>query len=212
MQDLDQVMAFYRTRGLAARSGWGNRPAVLVIDLTLGFTDPDSPLGSDVSGVIAETNRVLAAARACGRPVLFTSIAYRDPARDAGHWLKKIPALEALRHGTPEVEVDPRLKRRAQEPVIFKRFGSSFAGTDLQALLSFQGVDTLVLCGVSTSGCIRATAVDAVQHGFRCIVPESAVGDRAEAPHIANLFDIDAKYGDVVPTDEVVARLNAETG
>lgn len=212
MQDFASVKSFYQTRGLAERVGWGTKPAILVVDLTKGFTDPDSPLGSDLGDVILETNRVIDAARASSMPVIFTSIAYDDPERDAGFWLKKIPSLAVLRSGTAEVEVDPRLERRADEPVIVKRFGSSFAGTDLQARLSFAGVDTLVLCGTSTSGCIRATAIDAIQHGFRCIVPESAVGDRAEAPHIANLFDIDAKYGDVVTTDEVIARLRTPPG
>ena len=198
MSDYAEVRGDYLRRGFASRIGWGERPAVLVIDLTVGFTDPTTPLGADLSGVIAATNRILEVARPAATPVIFTSIAYADPAVEGGHWVRKIPALEILKEGTPLVEVDARLGRRPNEPVIIKRFTSAFAGTSLHAMLQLLRVDTLVLCGTSTSGCIRATAVDAVQLGFRCIVPEEAVGDRAHLPHEANLFDIDSKYGDVV--------------
>src|SRR5919205_595230 len=183
MRDHEAARQLYEAKGFARRVGWGSRPAVLVIDLTSGFTDPASPLGSDLSEVIGETSRLLAAARGYEVPVVFTSIAYDDPDLEGGYWVSKIPALRVLRHGTPAVEVDARLLRRLR-------------------------VDTLLLCGTSTSGCVRAAAADAVQLGFRCIVPESAVGDRAEAPHRANLFDIDAKYGDVMPLDEVLAELD----
>jgi maleamate amidohydrolase len=192
------VRGDYLRRGFANRIGCGARPAVLVIDLTAGFTDPATPLGADLTEVIAATNRVLEVARAAAMPVIFTSIAYADPALEGGHWVRKIPALEILKEGTPLVEIDSRLARRSNEPVIVKRFASAFAGTSLHAMLQMLRVDTLVLCGTSTSGCIRASAVDAVQLGFRCIVPEEAVGDRARLPHEANLFDIDSKYGDVV--------------
>ncbi len=208
MRDYEAARQLYEAKGFARRVGWGSRPAVLVIDLTNGFTDPASPLGSDLSEVIGETSRLLAAARGYEVPVVFTSIAYDDPDLEGGHWVSKIPALRVLRHGTPAVEVDARLERRPGEPVIFKWFTSPFFGTPLQSLLQRLRVDTLLLCGTSTSGCVRAAAADAVQLGFRCIVPESAVGDRAEAPHRANLFDIDAKYGDVMPLDEVLAELD----
>lgn len=198
MSDYGEVRGDYLRRGFASRTGWGERPAVLVIDLTVGFTDSSTPLGADLSEVIAATNRILEVARPAAIPVIFTSIAYADPAVEGGHWVRKIPALEILKEGSPLVEVDARLDRRPNEPVIVKRFTSAFAGTSLHAMLQSLRVDTLVLCGTSTSGCVRATAVDAVQSGFRCIVPEEAVGDRAELPHEANLFDIDSKYGDVV--------------
>lgn len=187
--------------------GWGERPAVIVVDFSNGFTDPAYPVGADVSPAVAETCRVLDAGRAARLPVFFTSIAYDDPVRDGGHWVRKIPALNVLRSGTIAVEVDHRLQRRPSEPLVFKRFASAFFGTDLASRLQFLCVDTLIICGVTTSGCVRATVVDAVQLGFRCIVPETAVADRADAPHRANLFDINGKYGDVLPLDEVLAEI-----
>jgi nicotinamidase-related amidase len=207
MQDFDSARRLYAERGFARRVGWGDRPAILVIDLTNGFTDPDSPVGGDLTDVIKETRRVLDLARSTSLPVMFTSIAYDDPDLEGGYWVKKIPALRVLKMGTDAVQIDPRLGRRVSEPVLFKRFTSAFFGTNLQSLLQSLRIDTLVVCGTSTSGCIRSTACDAVQMGFRCIVPETAVGDRAEAPHLANLFDINAKYADVAPIAEVLEEL-----
>jgi maleamate amidohydrolase len=207
VDEFAEARQLYAARGLGNRVGWGERPAVIVVDFTNGFTDPSYPVGADVSAALAETLRVLDAARAGRLPVFFTSIAYDDPERDGGHWMRKVPALKVLRSGTEAVEVDPRLQRRPSEPLIFKRFTSSFFGTDLASRLQFLRVDTLIVCGASTSGCIRATVVDGVQLGFRCIVPETAVADRADAPHRANLFDISAKYADVLPLNEVLAEI-----
>jgi nicotinamidase-related amidase len=207
VEDFSEAKALYAQKGLGSRVGWGSRPAVLIVDVTNGFTDPQSPVGADLTEVIGEINRLLGVAREAEMPVIFTSIAYDDPDVEGGHWVRKIPALRVLRRGTSAVEVDPRLNRRPNEPVIFKCYTSSFFGTHLQTLLQHLGVDTLVVCGCSTSGCIRATACDAVQLGFRCIVPETAVGDRAEAPHRANLFDIDSKYADVLPLPHVLEEL-----
>ncbi len=114
-----------------------------------------------------------------------------------------------LKLGTPAVEVDPRLERRATEPVLLKQFASAFFGTALASLLAAQNCDTLIVTGCTTSGCVRASVVDALQYGFRPIVPREAVGDRADGPHQANLFDIQAKYGDVLALDEVVQYLQA---
>jgi maleamate amidohydrolase len=207
VQEFSDAKALYARKGLGSRVGWGERPALLVVDVTIGFSDPNSPVGADLSGVIGEINRLLDVARLRELPVIFTSIAYDDPDVEGGHWVRKIPALRVLRRGTPSVEVDPRLHRGPSEPVIYKCYTSAFFGTPLQALLQHLRVDTLVVCGCSTSGCIRATACDAVQFGFRCIVPETAVGDRAEAPHRANLFDIDSKYADVLPLPDVLEAL-----
>jgi maleamate amidohydrolase len=209
MENFDATRELYERKGFARRIGWGAMPALLVVDLTNGFTDPDSPLGADLAGVIGETNRLLAAARGHEVPVIFTSIAYHDPDLEGGHWVTKIPSLRMLRHGTPAVEVDTRLGRQPTEPVVYRCFTSSFFGTHLQSVLQHLRIDTLLVCGASTSGCIRATATDAIQLGFRCIVPESAVGDRASEPHRANLFDIDAKYADVMPLEAVLAALKA---
>ena len=175
-QDFSDAKALYERKGFSKRVGWGARPAVLVVDVTNGFTDPESPVGADLSAVIDEINRVLEVARTSSVPVIFTSIAYEDPEVEGGFWVKKIPALRVLRKGTAAVAVDARLDRRSSEPIIYKCYTSSFFGTHLQTLLQHLGIDTLVVCGTSTSGCIRATACDAVQLGFRCIVPETAVG------------------------------------
>lgn len=207
MEDFSEAKALYAKKGLGSRVGWGTRPAVIVVDVTNGFTDPESPVGSDLTDVIAEINRVLEVARGANVPVIYTSIAYDNPEIEGGHWIRKIPALRVLQKGTPAVDVDARLNRKPSEPVLYKCYTSSFFGTHLQALLQHLGVDTLIVCGCSTSGCIRATACDGVQLGFRCIVPESAVGDRSDAPHRANLFDIDSKYADVMLMSEVLDEL-----
>lgn len=207
MDEFAAARQLYAARGLGSRVGWGERPAVIAVDMINGFTDPAYPIGADVSAAIAETCRVLDGARNARLPVFFTSIAYDDPVRDGGHWIRKIPALNVLRSGTQAVEVDHRLQRRPSEPLVVKRFASSFFGTDLASRLQFLRVDTLIVCGVTTSGCVRATVVDGLQLGFRCIVPEAAVADRAEAPHRANLFDMNGKYGDVLPLDEVLAEI-----
>lgn len=198
----------YEQAGFARRVGFGQRPAVVVVDFIRGFTDPACPLGGELTDEIGATRQILDAARTAGVPVIFTAIVYDDPqARDAGLWLKKVPSLSWLQRGSPWVAVDERLGRRSDERVVEKKFASGFAGTDLAAYLTTLGRDTIILMGCTTSGCIRASAIDGLQHGFRVIVPREAVGDRAAGPHEANLFDIDAKYGDVVALSTVLEYL-----
>lgn len=196
-RDTKAILAEYRSKGLARRVGFGERPAVLVVDLIVGFTDPESPLGSDLDATVTATRRLLDAARSGRLPVLFTTTLYDDPDRDGGLFVRKVPSLALLRRDTHWVEVDPRLAREPDEPLLEKRFASAFFGTTLAADLAQRRVDTILLTGCTTSGCIRATAVDALQHGLRAIVPRECVGDRAPEPHVANLLDIDGKYGDV---------------
>ena len=198
----------YDEDDFGASVGLGEQPALLVIDLINAFTDPETSLGSDVSGVLEETERLLAAFREHDLPRYFTTVAFEESYGDAGRFIEKVPALRELRLGTEAVEVDDQIEPVGDERVILKKYASAFFGTDLETELTTQRVDTLVLAGVTTSGCIRATAVDSLQHGYRTIVPEDAVGDRAEGPHRANLFDIDAKYGDVVTTDDVIDHLS----
>lgn len=204
---LDDVRDRYAARGLGGRLRPGKRPAVVVVDLINGFTDPACPPGSDLGAVVAATRRVLDAARAAGAPVLFTSIAFGPDELDDTLWLVKMPAMRVLRQGSTWVEVDARLAPRADEPVLTKKAASAFHGTDLARRLSAAGVDSIVLCGATTSGCIRATAVDACALGLPTFVPRDCVGDRAPGPHEANLFDIDAKYADVVGLDDALALL-----
>jgi maleamate amidohydrolase len=185
----------------------GSRPAVLVVDFSRGFTDPESTMGSDLTGEVEATKRLLDAARAKGIPVVFTTIGFESNLKDGSLWLQKAPGLSELQVGGKWVEIDPRLERGEDEVVILKKGASAFFGTNLPSVLVSQGVDTIVLCGATTSGCIRATAVDLLQYGYPTLVPRECVGDRAQAPHEANLIDIQAKYADVVPIEDALSYL-----
>lgn len=184
--------------------------AIVVVDLTRGFTEDSFPSGADLTEVVGATGELIEAARSAGVPVVFTAIAYTpaEAAGDAVVWLQKAQGMRALLEGSEEVEVDPRLPREPQDHLIVKKGASAFFGTSLAALLTGLGRDTVLVCGATTSGCVRATAVDAVQSGFSVLVPRECVGDRAPGPHEANLFDIQAKYGDVIGLKDAVAYLD----
>ncbi|MEA2323285.1 MAG: maleamate amidohydrolase [Solirubrobacteraceae bacterium] len=201
----DRTREIYERATFGTPLDLGEHPAVLVIDLACGFTDPEQRLGADCTDVIDATKRLLDEARPRELPVIFTAVGFDGSGKDGGLWPKKMPALEDLQLGTTAVEIDPRLERRADEPVIMKKGASAFFGTNLSAILADLRVDTVILTGVTTSGCIRATAVDLLQYGYPTIVPRECVGDRVPAPHEANLFDIQAKYADVVSLDETLA-------
>jgi maleamate amidohydrolase len=185
----------------------GRKPAVLVVDLSYGFTDPDSPLGCDLSAAVNGTRRVLDAARAASAFVVFTTIAYSSDLSDAGLIMEKLPLCAELTVGSRWVQLDRRLGVRPEEAVITKRGSSAFFGTDLASILARKAIDTVILCGASTSGCVRATAVDLMQYGFPALVVSDCVADRAAGPHDASLFDIQAKYGDVVASDHAIDYL-----
>ena len=204
----DDMEAFFKKRGFGRTIGFGERPAIVVIDIIRAFTDPKLPLGANLDEVIAQTNRILGPARAASVPIFYSSVAYEDrDLRDAGIWALKMGGVMTLRAGTPEVEVDKRLGRRSDEPIIMKKYASVFFGTDLVTRLHTLKIDTLILTGCTTSGCVRATAVDGLQYGLRVMVPKEAVGDRAVPAHDQSLFDLNAKYADVVPIDDVLAYL-----
>ncbi len=202
------LLDFYAKRGYGRRVGLGKAPAILVIDFSLAFTGgrTDFP-GGDFREEIRQTLRMLAEARRARLPVLFTTIAYEDPSRDAGMWGKKVPWLEHCRAGTPMVQIDPALDMRPGEPVIVKKFPSAFYGTDLEARLRALGVDTLILAGCTTSVCVRATAIESMQRGLHTIIAAEAVGEFDPELHAVHLTDLDARYADVVPVDEVVRYL-----
>jgi maleamate amidohydrolase len=202
-----------RHEGFHGRAGFGRRPALLVIDVNVGFTDPASPLLCDLEGVVAAIDRLLGEARRAALPVVYTTVAYGEGDRiAAAAFIDKVPALLTLAAGSRWVEIDPRIAPQPGEPVLNKLFASAFFGTPLASLLTATGCDSVIVTGASTSGCVRATVVDALQHGYRPVVPREAVGDRDPAAHEANLYDIDAKYGDVVSIDEVVAHLEELAG
>jgi nicotinamidase-related amidase len=197
-----------KLNGFHGRAGFGKRPALVVVDMSVGFTDPASPLHCDLEEVVSEIERLLVATRAARLPVVYTTVAYDEAGKQtAAVFIDKVPALLTLEAGSRWVEIDPRLAPKAGETVVKKLFASAFYRTPLASLLAAQQCDGLIVTGASTSGCVRATAVDALQHGYRVVVPREAVGDRNQAAHEANLFDIDAKYGDVLPIEEVVAFL-----
>jgi nicotinamidase-related amidase len=208
----EAAKAVYDKAGLGRAVTLGDRPAVLVIDFSCGFTDPECPLGSDLTPQVEATRRLLDAAREKGLPVVFTTIAFEPSLKDGGLWMQKVPALATLQLGGRWAEIDPRLGAREDETVIVKKGASGFFGTNLASVLVSQGVDSVVLCGATTSGCIRATAVDLLQYGWPTLVPRECVGDRAQAPHDANLFDIQAKYADVVSVEEAIAYLESVPG
>ncbi|MBS1886151.1 MAG: isochorismatase family protein [Actinobacteria bacterium] len=205
----EDVEAIYATAGWGQRVPRGRRPAVLVVDLSRGFTDERYPTGADLTSAVESTARLIGVARAAGAPTIFTTIAYEpaDVEGEASGWLRKAAGLAILRAGSPLAEIDPRLPREPTDPLVVKKGASAFFGTELAATLVSLGVDTLLICGATTSGCVRASAVDAAQYGFAVLVPEACVGDRASAPHEANLFDIDAKYGDVIGLDDALEFL-----
>jgi nicotinamidase-related amidase len=218
VESLDQMYGAetaqtYRAAGLGQRAPRGEHPAVIVIDLTRGFTEPEFPTGADLTSVVESTNKLIAEARAQSSPVIFTAISYTEAEirTSAYAWFGKSAGLASLAEGSAAVDLDPRLAREPEDILILKKGASGFFGTNLAANLSAFGVDTVLVCGATTSGCVRATVVDAMQSGFNVLVPRECVGDRAEGPAEASLYDIDEKYGDVVDLDDALAYVAAPT-
>jgi maleamate amidohydrolase len=182
---------------------------VVVVDATIAFTHQSSPLCCDDDGSAVEANvNLLRAARAASVPVVFSTVVVGPREREvAAHFLRKFPGLATIAEDPQRGEVDPRLERRPDEPLIKKIFPSVFFGTELAAILTSNDVDTVIMTGMSTSGCVRATAVDALQYGFRPLVVREAVADRDQVAHENALRDLELKYADVVPIAEVVAYL-----
>ena len=207
MVDTEEI---YANRGFGGRSGSGERPCLLIVDFSRGFTEPDSPLYCPAGDVVVATAQLLTRARQAGAPVVFTTVQYDATGRQAARmFLAKAPSLAILEPGSRWVEIDERLAPAPGEPVIAKLWASAFFATPLSTMLNAWACDTLVICGASTSGCVRASVVDGLQHGFRVLVPRQAVADRALGAHAATLLDIDAKYGDVVDMDAALRALSA---
>lgn len=205
-EDLD---ANYARAGFHAPVGFGRRPALILIDFVMAYFTPGSPLyaGEGVAGALAAALRVLAVARRAGVPRIFTNVVVQPGGLDGGIFYRKSPAMKCFEAGNELGAWPPGLTPQAGELVISKQYPSAFFGTSLAATLTSNGIDTLILTGITTSGCVRATCVDTMSHGFIPIVVREGVGDRAEAPHAASLFDMNAKYADVLPEADVTAYL-----
>jgi nicotinamidase-related amidase len=202
-------MSDMQFEGFGQRGGGvGRRPALVIIDMNNGFTDPASPLVCELDDTIDAIRTLLEAARRAEIPIVFTTVSYGEGDKvTAKSFIEKVPALLTLAAGSTWVEIDERIAPRPGEPVLNKLYASAFFGTPLGSLLASHGCDSVIVTGASTSGCVRATAVDVVQHGYRPVVPREAVGDRNPDAHEASLYDIDLKYGDVVSLDECLTAL-----
>lgn len=197
----------YTKAGFRGRLGFGSHAALVIIDFALAYLEEGSPLYAGVEDTLASCERVLDAARTADIPVILTRVEFHPGGVDGGVFYRKVAALACFDRGNPLAELAPSLKPEPGDIVVTKQYPSAFFGTSLASTLTSLGVDTVIVTGVSTSGCVRATALDACQYGFIPIVVRQAVGDRSEAVHEANLFDLDAKYADVVDEAEVLAYL-----
>ncbi|GBH31016.1 MULTISPECIES: maleamate amidohydrolase [Sphingomonadaceae] len=193
----------YEKAGFGGSVPRGTRPAVVVVDFTYGFTDTVYPTAADMHAQIARTRAITDLARSRGFPVIYTTIAYQPWEVETLAWLRKATGMRALLAGSRLVEIDAATGISDGDPIVEKHGASAFHGTNLAAMLTGAGVDTIVVTGATTSGCVRATVVDAVQSGFNVLVPRDCCADRANAPHEASLYDIDQKYGDVTDAADV---------
>ena len=191
------------------RLSFGERPALLIVDFVMAYLDKASPLYAHVEDALESNIRLLAAARAAGIPVIFTNVVYEKDGADGGLFFKKIPSLRVFVKGSPLGAFPPSLQPLDGDHVISKQFASAFFGTSLSDILTTAAVDTLLITGLSTSGCVRATALDALQSGFAPLVVRDACGDRHSAPHEANLFDLQAKYAEVVSEGTAIELLQS---
>ena len=201
MSELD----IYKRQGFAQSVGIGAQPALVIVDFVVGFTDPAQFGGGNIGPAIERTVGLLADARKRGWPVAHTRVVYADDGSDAGSFAAKAPGLRKLTETSPLSQIVPELAPVPGELIVRKRQASGFFATELAGWLAWRRVDTLFIAGCTTSGCVRATVVDAVSHNFRTIVLVDCVGDRAIGPHEANLFDMGQKYADLMTADEVLA-------
>lgn len=196
-------------RGFDGRLPFGRRPALLLVDVVVAYLTPGAPLYDPAfATALASNERLVAAARAADVPVLFTNVVYQPGGADGGLFYAKVPALKAFERGSPAGAFPPSLQPRADETIVSKQYASAFFGTSLASTLTARGIDTVIVTGFSTSGCVRATALDALQHGFVPYVVRDSCGDRHAGPHEASLFDLQAKYAEVVSETEIVALIS----
>jgi maleamate amidohydrolase len=205
----EDLNANYARAGFHAPVGFGRRPALILIDFVMAYYTEGSPLfaGEGVETALASALRVLAVARKAGIPRIFTNVVVQPGGLDGGIFYRKSSAMKCFEAGNVLGAWPPGLDPQPGELVISKQYPSAFFGTSLASTLASNGIDTLILTGITTSGCVRATCVDTMSHGFIPIVVREGVGDRAEAPHTANLFDMSAKYADVLPEADVITYI-----
>jgi maleamate amidohydrolase len=199
----------YTAQRFGQRMGFGASPALLIIDFMQAYTDEAQFGGFNINDAIEATSRLLGMVREAGLPVAHVRFGASADGADLGSWVLKIPNLAKLVHDQPSTQFVPAVAPVAGEWVAVKKHSSAFFGTPLTAFLASRGVDTLIVTGCTTSGCVRASVVDASAHGYRVIVPEECSGDRAEGPHRANLFDMEQKYADVMPLARVMTEVAA---
>lgn len=199
----------YSKAGFGGSIRPGARPALLVIDFVRAYLDPECPLYAGVEEELAQAVILLGECRKAGLPIFHTCVDYDPAGLEGGIFYRKVPALANLVKGSPYCAFGKGLEPAAGEVVIVKKYPSAFFGTHLAATLASLGIDTLLICGLTTSGCVRASTVDAMQHGYIPIVVREATGDRDQRPHEANLFDISKKFGEVVGMDQAREYLAA---
>ena len=205
---VDDLRADYAAAGFGGKLAFGAKPALLVVDVVMAYVDPASQLYAGVEDALASNERLVAAARAADVPVIFTNVVYAPSGLDGGMFFRKVPALKAFVRGSRDGFFPPTLQPRASEMVVSKQYPSAFFGTSLASTLHAAAFDTLMITGFSTSGCVRATALDALCHGFAPFVVREACGDRDARPHEQNLFDMAAKMAEVVSEAEAIALLD----
>jgi maleamate amidohydrolase len=203
---VSDTLSSYRDSGFAGDLGPGRSPAVLVVDVVQAYLVDGSPLRAPVEDAVAAAATLVAAARDAGVPVVFTRVSYQPGGADGGLFTSKIPALAVFEEGSALGDFPSAPRPEPGEIVVTKQYASAFFGTSLAATLTARGIDTLYICGLTTSGCIRASATDALQHGFRPMVVSDACGDREPGMHRQNLLDLQAKYADVLTLEEVRGR------
>ncbi len=206
---MDDDTEIYKAQGFGGRVGIGVRPALCIVDFVEGFVDPKLFGGGNIAAAVANTVPLLAAARRCGLPVAFSRVVYADDGSDDCAFVRKVPALAKLTEHAPAAQVVSALCPKPHELILRKTQPSAFFGTNYAEHLRCQGIDTLIVTGCTTSGCVRATVVDAMSYNFRTIVARDCVGDRAFAAHHANLFDMEQKYADLIDANVIIAALAA---
>ncbi len=204
----DSLDANY-AKAYGGKAGFGTSPALLMIDFVEAYFDPDCDLYADVDDALQSALRVREAAHKAGIPVILTNVVYQDGGLDGGRFFEKVRPLRNFLRGNPMGDWPRGLTPTENELVISKQYPSAFFGTSLASTLTAMGVDNVILTGLTTSGCVRASCVDSMSHGFITTVVRDACGDRHSEPHEANLFDMQAKYADVVSEEEIIAHLSA---